>query len=417
MRLPLSFVCLVSAAAAQVAPGEAIVSLFNNLAPLEGLAIVNRNGTVTPVTNVAAQSLQNQNSVALDPITNAVWLGSISTAPTTHGLRRAVLTGSVLGPATLVASLPTAPAGSFSGIAFDQNGNPIVTSGAVTTTGGVFRVDRSTGAVTNLLAGHPLLPAGTANCVDVDLATGDIYFGVTSAGGAIYRLPGPFPNSAAPVLVGTTGTNSTISGVAFWPAHGANPARAYWTNFATLNNAVGYVPAAGGVAVVTPGTPNPMNGMNWITYDRRQDDLWALTGGINPDNVFTMTDTGANTLVAAIPPAGANGSPSCLDANDNPNGSLRVVPQYLPATPTLTTVEVSVSGNPGDLAILAADAGGGNLVIFASGVFDASGTFWASLSGNLAAGSPNSLPFYAASITLVPFAINFITGPSAWPAN
>src|SRR5262245_40346782 len=305
MRLLFCSACLVSASVAQVAPGEAIQSLFANFAPLEGLAIINRSGTVTPVTNVAAQSLQNINSVALDPITNAVWIGSITQAPTTHGLRRATLTGSVLGPATLVAVLPTAPAGSFSGISFDQNGNPIVSGGAVPPgTGGIFRVDRWTGAVTNLLTPHPALPAGTANCVNVDPATGDIYFGVTSAGGAIYKLPGPFPNTAPPVLLGTTVTNATISSVAFWPAHGVNPARVYLNNVSTAGNCVGYVHAGGGAGVTVPGAAVAFaGGHNWITYDRRMDDFWTCSAGIDPDVVITTTDAGATTLVATLPPA------------------------------------------------------------------------------------------------------------------
>jgi hypothetical protein len=418
MRLPLAIVCFVSAVAAQVAPGEAIQSFFSNVAPIEGLVIVNRNGTTTPVTGVAAQNIQNLNSVALDPIDNSVWLGSISTAPTTHGLRRATLTGSVLGPAALVGTLPTAPAGSFSGIAFDQNGNPIVTSGAVPPgTGGVFRVHRVTGAVTNLLAAHPPLPAGTANCVDVDPATGDIYFGVTSAGGAIYRLPGPFPNAAPPVLVGTTVTNTTIAGLAFWPAHGATPARVYWNNFATANNSVGYVPAAGGAAVTTPGVPTAFPGMNWITYDRRQDDFWTCTAGVDPDRVLTMTATGANTVVATYNGGGVAGSPSAIDANDHPNGSLRVIPQYLPAAPTPITVETSVTGTPGDIAVLGIDIGGGNIIILGLGFFPASGSFSASFAATIGAGAPNLYAYYAASFNPTFTAINFISGPKFWPSN
>ena len=415
MRLLFCSVCLVSASVAQVAPGEAIQSFFANVAPIEGLTIVNRVGTSVPVTGLTAQSIQNINSVALDPINNSIWIGSITTVPTTHGLRRATLTGTALGAAPLVATLPTAPAGSFSGISFDQNGNPIVTSGTVPPgTGGVFRVNRATGAVTNLLAPHPALTTGTANCVDVNLATGDIYFSVTSAGGAIYRLPGPFPNSAAPVLVGTTTTNATISGVAFWPAHGVNPARVYWNNFATANNCVGYVPAAGGAAVVTPGAPTAFaGGNNWITYDRRQDDFWTCSAGVDPDRIFTMTDTGANTLVATFNGGGVAGTPSAVDANDAPPGSLRVIPRYLPAAPALTTIEASLSWTPGDIGIFGIVVGG-SLITFGLGFFDGSGTLSTSFSATLGAGSPNQYTFFGASLGGAGLQI---TGPLPWPAN
>ncbi|HEX6810055.1 MAG TPA: hypothetical protein VF384_00405 [Planctomycetota bacterium] len=413
MRLLFCSACLASVSVAQVAPGEAIQSFFSNVAPIEGLAIVNRSGTSVPVTGLTAQGIQNINSVALDPIDNSIWIGSITQAPTTHGLRRATLTGTALGPAALVATLPTAPGGSFSGIAFDQNGNPIVSGGAVPPgTGGVFRVIRATGAVTNLLSPHPALPAGTANCVSVDQATGDIYFGVTSAGGAIYRLPGPFPNTAPPVLLGTTVTNQTISGVSFWPAHGVNPARVYWTNFAAANSCVGYVPAAGGAAVTTSGTPTAWPaGMNWINYDRRQDDFWLCTAGIDPDQVYTMTDTGANTLVVGF---GAQGSPSAIDANDAPAGSLRVVPQYLPATPTLTTIEVSMSWNPGDIGIFGIFAGPTLITTFGLGIFNGSGTLSTSFPAVLGAGSPGQFTFLGASLGASGLQI---TAPLSWPAN
>jgi hypothetical protein len=417
MRLLLCSACLVtvSVSVAQVAPGRAIQSLVVSVAPLEGLAIINRNGVVTPVTNVTAQSLQHINSVALDPITNAVWIGSLTLAPTTHGLRRATLTGPALGTATLVATLPTAPGGSFTGISFDQNANPIVSGGAVPPgTGGIFRIDRQTGAVTNLLAPHPALPSGTANCIDIDPETGDIYFGVTSAGGAIYKLPGPYPNAAPPVFLGTTLTNNTISGVAFWPAHGADPARVYWTNFAPENACVGYIPAAGGAAVTTPGAPVAFSGgHNSITYDRQMHDFWTCSAGLDPDRVLTMTETGASTLVAQLPPAGANGSPTAIDANDAPPGSLRAVPQYLPVSPTPVTVEVSMSWTPGDIGLFGIVLGG-SLVTFGLGTFDASGTLSASFPAMLSAGAPGAYPFFGASLGAGGLQI---TGPLQWPAN
>lgn len=421
MRPALVSVLLVSVAAAQVAPGRAIQSIFANAGGTDGLVIVGRANPRVNVTGLTAQNIQNVNSVALDPIDNSVWLGSINTAPTTHGLRRAALVGSTLGTATLVATLPTAPSGTFSGISFDQNGNPIVTSGLTPpNTGGVFRVNRRTGAVTNLLAPHAAIsPSGTVNCVDVDLATGDIYFGVVDglpgAGGRIFKLPGPFPNTAAPILVGTCqpASNSiTITGVAFRPAVGITPARIYFTNYATGNTSVGYVNAAGGTSVVVAGAPVAFPGMNWIAYDRTADDFWLCTGGPNPDQVVTMSPTGTTAFVTDL---GANGTPSALDANDNPYGSQRVVPQHVPTT--TYTIEQSVTGNPGDIAVLGIDFGTGPIAVTA-GYFDGSGTFWASYPGiNYGPGSPGTIVWVCASVTTDLQTIHFINSSAPWPLN
>ncbi len=417
------FSLLASAVAAQVQPGEAIVSVFGNLAPLEGLMTATRAGACTPVTGLTALGHQNINSVALDPIDDTIWIGSISTAPTTHGLRslridaaNAVIPASVAVRGTL----PTAPAGSFSGIAFDLNCNPVVTSGAVPPgTGGVFKIDRNTGAVTNLLTPHPALPAGTANCIDIDERTGDLYFGVTSAGGPIYKMTanpvGEY--TTAPVLLGPVAppsTSATISGLAFVP--GA-PANVFWTTFGTATTCFGSIPAAGGAAVAIPGVTNPWNAPNWVEYDRAGDDMWVLSGGINPDTLWTTNRTGTNPVVCVLPPGGANGSPSCVAVNDSRPGSLKVCPRFVPAVAAPVNIEVSLWWRPGDIGVIALEVAPGVFVTLQVGRIDRAGCFVFRARAILGAGTPGVFRFWAGCLAPDLSAIRGITGPILWPAN
>jgi hypothetical protein len=413
--------CLASALAAQVQPGEAIVSVFSNLAPLDGLMTATRAGTCTPVTGLSALAIQNINSVALDPIDDTIWIGSISTAPTTHGLRSLRIdAANAVIPASLAlrGTLPTAPTGSISGIDFDLNCNPVVTSGAVPPgTGGVFMIDRNTGAVTNLLAPHPALPAGTANCIDVDPGTGTLYFGVTSPGAPIYRMT---PNAVgayttAPVLVGTIAppsTSSTISGLSFVP-----PASIFWTTFGTAVTCFGSLPAGGGAAVAIPGVTNPWNAPNWVEYDGLARDMWVLSGGINPDTLWTTDAAGVNPVVCLLPPGGVNGSPSCVDVNDSRPGTLKVCPRFVPAVPAVVNVEISLWWRPGDIGALAIEVAPGNFVLLNVGRIDRAGCFVLRARVVLGAGTPGVLRFYGACIAPDLSVIRGITGPVLWPAN
>src|SRR5262249_11812567 len=140
--------------------------------------------------------LTNANAVKLDPIDNTIWVGQT----TPFDLRHIALNGTAVLTETVV--VPSfASSGSNAAIAFDANSNPIVAGGDVSTTGGVFRVDRNTSVVTPLVGAFSSIAAGTVNAMDYDPFTGDLYFGVTGSGARVYKLAAP--GYATPTLVGT----------------------------------------------------------------------------------------------------------------------------------------------------------------------------------------------------------------------
>jgi hypothetical protein len=421
--LILSTSLLASALGAQVRRGEAIVSNFTNAAPMEGLLVANRSGVATPVTGLAATGQHNLNSVAIDPMNDRIWMGSITVAPTTIGLRTILINPAyayVAGSITTVTSaFSHGPGGSLAGIDFDLDGNPIVSGGAAPPgTGGLFRVNRTTAAVTNLLSPFPL-PAGTVNCVDVDPRTGDIYFALTSAGAPVYRMTGAPGYTVAPVLVGNVSppsTSPTISGLAFTPAAGPNPATLFWTTFGTAATCFGSIPAAGGAAVAIPGVTNVWNPPNWVEYDNLVGDMWVVSGGIDPDSLWTTTRTGVNPLVCLIPPGGVNGSPSCVDVNDSAVGELRIAPQFVPLAPAPITLEVTACWQPGDFGVIVITSP--FVAVLGTGTIGVGGKLPISLPGVVvAAGSPGAITFMAAAIDLSTFTVRGVSAPTRWPRN
>lgn len=341
---------LAGSLAAQGVPhSDAILSIFSDLPPMEGLLLVSRGGATAPVTGLAATARTSDeiNSIQLGPVDDRVWIGGI--APVAG--RVDTFTVGAGNTVTNFAAITSLGAFSVSGIAFDPNGNAICSSGTISTSGGIFRIDRGTGTATSIAGGASwTFASGTANCVATD-AAGNVYFGVTSTGGPIYVLTpdanGDYPGPA--VLLGNTAppsTSSTISSVEFAPALGARPARVWWTTFGTAGTNVGYIPAGGGAAVAVG--PGLSSAPNWIDYDELADDFWALTGGIDPDEIFAVDHAGTPVRIAQVPPGGINGSPSAIDANDCPFGEATVLPQYVPASGAFT-LEVGTCCPPGQV--------------------------------------------------------------------
>lgn len=372
---------LVGPLAAQGVPHrDAIASSFSDIAPVEGLLLVSRSGAVAPVTGLAgtARGSDEINSIQLDPVNDRVWIGGISPVAG----RVDTFTVGAGNTVANFAAVANVGAASVSGIAFDPNGNAICSSGTIssTGTGGIFRVNRGSGAVTQIAGGASwTFAAGTANCVASDEA-GNIYFAVTSVGAPVYVLSpdanGDYPGPA--VLLGTTAppsTSSTISGVEFAPAAGARPARVWWTTFGGAGTNIGYIPAGGGAAVAAG--PGVSSAPNWIDYDALADDFWVLTGGINPDEVFAVDHAGTPVRIAQYPVGGANGSPSAIDANDCAIADATVLPQYVPAAGTFT-LEVGTCCPPGQIGgVILPQAG----LVLVAGIAPADGRIFIRIPG------------------------------------
>ncbi len=410
-------VVLAASLSAQVPPGAAVMSNISNVAPMEGVLLVTRAGTATPITGLAltARASHEINSIQLDPVDDRVWIGGIS--PVVGRVDTFTVAGTAVANFTAIGN--TGNGGSISGIAFDLNGNAMCSSGTLSTTGtgGIFRADRQTNAITRLVGGAtwPFLGTGTANCVCTD-PSGNLYFGQT-LNASIYMLaPGPNGDySGVPVLVGVAlppSSSATISSVEYAPANGARPAILWWTTFGAAGTAIGTMALPAGPAVAVG--PSPF-APNWVDYDALNDDFWLINGGINPDVVMTMNHLGAQTLVAQVPPAGVNGSPSAIDANDCRPGTTTILPQFVPSPGGAVRVEIGTCCPPGSIggvAIISPTVA--TLVVGNAG---ADGRIFASFPGVfLAAGTPNT-------VTLISACFNPATGvltvgqPVTWPRN
>jgi len=409
MKHSIATLVLVSSALAQGVPyDQCIVSNFANIAPCEGLMIVSRTGTVTNVTGLlAAGSAGNGvNAVRMDPIDDRIWLGGINQ----NGNTPRQVNWCRIGPANTVTQFSqhaTVPgtSTSISAIAFDDNGNPVVTSGTLASGGGVYRVSRSTPANVTLIT---QIATGTHNAICRDPA-GNMYLGMT--GGAIHKLVKNLDGSfQAPVLLGTIAGAPTVSGITWAPIAPNNEVLV--TTFGAVGNNVFRLPANGGAPVVAPTT---FQAPNWIEYDRRHDDFLLASGGINPDEVIRMTRANASNQVCILAAGGDTGSPSFIDSNDDANHDIRAVPMILNGTAAPFNLELCASAPPGDLVFLGMSAPFGQL--FGFGVAPANGRVHVTLPNIQSAGlPPNIFTFVAASINVSTNALT-VGVPLLWPSN
>lgn len=393
------------------------MSNFTNAAPMEGLLLCNRNGTLTPVTGLLAARgvAPDLNSIQLDPVDDRVWIGGITASA--GRIDTLKVTGSAVTNFTVIGN--TGNGGSISGIAHDANGNAVASSGSITGTGGLFRVDRKTNLVTRFVGGGSWTgQAGTCNCVCSD-DFGNLYFGVTGAPATVYMLaPGPNGDYAGvPVVVGTVAppsSSATISSVEYAPAVGLRPARIWWTTFGSAGTAVGFIPWPAGAAVAM-GPIGGNSAPNWIDYDVAMDDFWLVTGGINPDTVMNVNHLGVGVNVGLVPPGGVNGTPSAIDVNDCDPAVAKILPQYVPVNGGPFDLEFGTCCPPGHIGgVLLSTFGNYPLVV---GFAGADGRLFGKLINvTWPAGLPGLLTFQA--VCFDPRNNTFDFGPlMTWPRN
>ena len=272
---------------AQIPVGQAVHGAIGNSST--PLLVVDRALGAAPI---GGSGLGNVNAAAIDPIDGSLWLASsTSNGPLLHARLSGPYVITTVAP---VASLATAT--SIAGISFDLDCNPVLASGTVTTTGGIFRVDRASGAVSLLLGGPTAGVTGIANAIERDPLTGDLYFATAgTGGGTVYRLAAPGYAAATPI--GAAGA-ANISGVAF----ARTPMAPLGTLFLSI---LGTPPAptlqtmdvATGLATTLSGTPL-LPSLNWVDYDATTQGLW-LCSNISRQ-VFTADTAGNNTVAATL---------------------------------------------------------------------------------------------------------------------
>ncbi len=307
------------ALAAQVPPRSAIVSVIANVNGSEGLWLVDRGGTCTAITGLvsAGSAGSGVNSVQLDPVDNRIWLGGINSNGNTAGQVNSIL----LNGTTVTGFVQHGTTGftsSIAGIAFDDNGNPMAAAGTAST-GGVLRIPRGGGAAA-LIANIGTTQTHNAICRD---PSGNLYVGMFGSG-EVYLLPElPGCTYGPPVLLGVAPV-TTIYGLEWVPG---SPAELFITTAGAVGNAFFRMPATGGTPVVASATAGSRN---WVEYDRTAGDMWLVTAGIDPDNVYTVTTAGVETLVCPLG-TGSIGSPSGIDTSDCLPAETNIVPQCVTA--------------------------------------------------------------------------------------
>lgn len=397
----LTALLLLGSVSAQVPPGAAIAcAIGNSNSPL---LIVERGLGASIVTGSSAATI---GAVKLDPIDGSVWIGHGTTAD----LRRLRLTGNVVTSETIVAPALLTGAGA-NGIAFDVDGNAVVAAGDPSTTGGLFRVDRTTSQVTRLVGPTAGIASGICNAIDSDPVTGDLWFGVTGLGGRIYKLPAP--GYTTPILVGTVSpptVSNVISGLAFARRPSAPNGVLLVSTFGSANNSsLASFDVATSLVTVIAGVP-ALPDLNWVAYDERHDDLWLLatTAG---RRIYTADFAGNNATQVQL----VTGAPAALDVSDSAIGQVVVVPSYVPGVPAPITLELGVTVPPGQIGLIAIVAPVG--IVLASSVADASGRV-AVRFPNLTVfpGTPNAVQLLGAAYDPATQALT-LGSPVGWPRN
>ncbi|MEZ5966427.1 MAG: hypothetical protein R3F56_21505 [Planctomycetota bacterium] len=338
---------LVPAAAAQGIPrGDAIVSAFSHPAGTEGLWRVSSGGITTQILGLglAGSAGTGVNSVQLDPIDDRVWIGGINSNGDTSGQVNWIRLSAGGTVAQFSQHGSTGLPLSIAGITFDDNGNPVVASGRASGGGGIFRIDRATGASTRIAS----LANGLHNAITRD-DSGNLYLGifdtvVGAGGGEIYRMAkNPDCSYRAPSLLGTVSVPQ-VSSVAWCrdPSGGSNDVLLVTTFGSTFE-----MPATGGAARIIPA----IGFLNWVDLDRGANRFLMPDDGSGPSNVFSLTRDYSTAALHASLFAGTAGTLSCIDSNDDPAAELAAIPAC-PARDVPVTVELGVSCPPGQLAIV-----------------------------------------------------------------
>lgn len=364
--IPILLCCCLSAAVGSqgVPAGDAILSVSRNLPPSEGLGILAANGTFrhAPGLLAAGSAGAGVGAVRLDPVDDRIWIGGTDNGGDTRGqvnFVRLSSTGSVAQFAkhAFIGSLLT-----IEGITFDDQGNPIVVAGSATNGGGIYCIDRHTGAWTRLGSAPLDTHSGITRSPEGDLFVGtrDLnWFGY----GGIYRMYRNPDCTYQPMALISTGILRQLSGLAWAPALQLGGRSV----LALADRYLFEMPISGGRALFVSAEL-----VDEIDYDRGQNRFVLATGAqvqaVSRDYLTTSWRTSLSGVgVEAI---------SGIDVNDDVDNEITVLPAC-PRRATPITVEFGVRCKPGYIvALFLAGPRGPQPVLILSGQAPSHGRVW-----------------------------------------
>jgi len=192
-------------ATAQTPPDGLIVSHFTSTG-LPGAVVIVDNVAMTSTLVNGGLLCVEANSIAINPYDHSkVYIGGHSpggsVCPTPTDITELTLSGTSVVSSTLVATLPPPADVSIPDMVFDDDGNLFVTSEDF-----VYKLDIPSGTST-LLFTIPIAPSGSASALAYDPIGNNLYVGITVLG-QIFHLD---PETTTSTLVNSAST-STITG-------------------------------------------------------------------------------------------------------------------------------------------------------------------------------------------------------------
>ncbi|MEM7204351.1 MAG: hypothetical protein AAF628_29095 [Planctomycetota bacterium] len=342
---------LAGPAAAQGA-GHAnhVVGVNNNSGTSSPLFEIDRQAGVC--TAISGLQMSGVSSVQLDPINKEIWVGGAGGVGGVNNgqLRRVQLDGafgvaSEVTHAVVAVGAPPAPR-PITGIAFDDDGNPVVT-----TRDSVVRVSRfgpspATTLLHQFATSSATSTAASAICRDDG---GNLYVGV-SGSGDIWRLQKNPDCSYQPAqrlgsVVGPTASNSaTITGLDFCPSDG----QLYWSTLGvgTGGRSFGTFALPSGPAVAA-GPGYQVISTNGLAYDVRADDFMVVDD--TPSSLAWTVSKQFSTGGVCLIPQGPGDEINAIATGDLANAATRVLPSCQPVAGARFVLEAATTCPPGSV--------------------------------------------------------------------
>jgi hypothetical protein len=362
-----------------------------------GEYLADRNGKITRLMGFKWSYL----SAMVDPIDGRLWLG------VGRSLLRVVLVGTV--PVSEVEHLLLPENQGIVGVGFDEDGHLLLpyTKYFTPMGGGLYRVDRHTGAPTLL----QVLPDRIPTAFDIDPVTHRLYWHLAtnyvSPLKEVFELDPPYAGPSRKIVDLGPVLNfwSNVNGLAFAPRGPKGEL------YASAYSQTARIDLATGQAAVFAKTGD-IKTMGGIIHDPLHGDC-LLTYENGLDFVYRLDLTTAQTQMLAS--YGFIGRPNAFAVNGYLPGTLACAPMHVDGNALL--LELGVWGRPGDIGVIAITKP--IPILLGVGVLHRGGNYAIKLqlpAGTVTPGRPGAIEFMAASIDPTTHDV-LLTPPKAWPKN